>query len=231
MRNARFQFDFSQLNIPVSQIESILGYSEGESHQGVAEIIEEILHEIPKLCDIRAEYHIFWVTGFNSSEKTLTLNREVFRIGKLIFGQLRKSEIIAIFLCSAGRGTNEAGRRAIKEGDLLRGYIYDIVGSEIVEAAADLMQETLEKSMAEEHLLITNRYSPGYCGWDVSEQHKLFSFLPYNFCNIRLNESALMDPVKSVSGFIGIGRNVKKLAYNCSLCDMENCIYRRDKKL
>ena len=39
-------------------------------------------------------------------------------------------------------------RNAMKERDLLRGYIYDVVGSEIVEAAADLMQAELEKTMS-----------------------------------------------------------------------------------
>ncbi|MCK7538940.1 MAG: hypothetical protein MZV63_52410 [Marinilabiliales bacterium] len=48
--------------------------------------------------------------------------------------------------------------------------------------------------------MITNRFSPGYCGWDVAEQHKLFSFFKDNFCGITLTESALMNPVKSVSG-------------------------------
>ena len=120
----------------------------------------------------------------------------------------------------------------MKERDLLKGYIYDVVGSEIVEAAADLMQESLEKAMIAAGKKITNRYSPGYCGWDVAEQHKLFQLLPDNFCRIRLTESALMDPVKSVSGLIGIGANVRMNPYTCSLCDLKDCIYRkvREKK-
>ena len=35
----------------------------------------------------------------------------------------------------------------MQERDLLRGYIYDVIGSEIVEAAADLMQDDLEHDM------------------------------------------------------------------------------------
>ena len=117
----------------------------------------------------------------------------------------------------------------MKEGDLLKSYVYDVVGSEIVEAAADLMQDELEKAMAVGGRKITNRFSPGYCGWDVVEQHKLFRLIPGNFCGIRLTPSALMDPVKSVSGFIGIGENVKRLPYTCSFCDMKDCLYRKKK--
>jgi hypothetical protein len=34
-------------------------------------------------------------------------------------------------------------RASMKEGDLLRGYVYDVIGSEVVENAADRMQEEL----------------------------------------------------------------------------------------
>jgi hypothetical protein len=117
----------------------------------------------------------------------------------------------------------------VNDGDLLTGYVYDVIGSEIVETAADLMQADLASEMAKLGLKITNRYSPGYCKWDVEEQHKIFRFMPYNYCGIRLTPSALMDPVKSVSGFIGIGRDVRYNRYTCNLCDMKDCIYRNKK--
>ena len=80
--------------------------------------------------------------------------------------------------------------------------------------------------MEQAGLKITNRYSPGYCGWDTREQHKLFSLLPENSCGIRLTESALMLPIKSVSGFIGVGANVRFNPYTCKMCDAEFCVYR-----
>ena len=119
----------------------------------------------------------------------------------------------------------------MKEGDLLRGYVYDVTGSEIVEGAADKMQDYLEKTMLASGNRITNRFSPGYCDWDVVEQQKLFRLMPDNFCGISLSESSLMYPFKSVSGFIGAGKNVKRLPYTCHLCDMEDCIYRRKNTL
>ena len=81
--------------------------------------------------------------------------------------------------------------------------------------------------MAKEGLNITNRYSPGYCGWDVSEQQKLFFLLPENCCGIRLTDSSLMLPIKSVSGVIGVGKTVRKTAYKCAVCDKEDCYLRR----
>ncbi|MFN2335640.1 MAG: hypothetical protein ABR560_01615, partial [Bacteroidales bacterium] len=59
--------------------------------------------------------------------------------------------------------------------------------------------------------------------------HKLFSFFKDNFCAITLTDSALMNPVKSVSGLIGIGRDVRYTSYQCHICDNKNCIYRNRK--
>jgi cobalamin-dependent methionine synthase I len=135
-----------------------------------------------------------------------------------------------VFLCTAGEEIGIRSKKAMKDGDLFAGYIYDVIGSEIAEAAADLMQNRLGTSLAPEGRKTTNRYSPGYCGWDVAEQHKLFSLVPENYCGIRLTASALMDPIKSISGFIGVGERVKNNPYTCKICDMKECIYRRKKR-
>ena len=74
---------------------------------------------------------------------------------------------------------------------------------------------------------MANRYSPGYCGWALSEQKRFFALFPENHCGIKLSDSCLMDPIKSVSGVIGFGRNVKKTAYECQMCELTTCIYRK----
>lgn len=222
-----FQFDFNDLEINVSQIESAIGYKKGESQEAIAELIDKALKEAGHICRIKAEYRIYDEMEFNETEKSLTVKNVNFNISKIIFGQIKKSDSAAIFLCTAGEEIGIMSRNAMKKKDLLSGYIYDIVGSETVESAADKMQDELQNAMSAESLKITNRFSPGYCGWNVSEQHKLFKLMPDNYCGIRLLPSSLMDPEKSVSGIIGVGNNVKRLPYKCNLCDMKDCIYRR----
>lgn len=110
--------------------------------------------------------------------------------------------------------------------DHLQAYFVDALGSELVEKAADWVEERVIAWGLNRGRGTTNRYSPGYCGWSVSEQHKLFSLLPPDFCGISLTESALMQPEKSVSGVIGIGGAVRKEAYGCKICAMEDCFRR-----
>ena len=227
MTGKTFQFDFSNLKLSVDQIERLLGYPEGESHETFAGIVNRLLEEAEAICDLKAEYRICENITFHDADKSIEMSNTIFNIGKIIFGQIKRSGSIALFACTAGEEIGKRSRRAMKEGDLLEGYIYDVIGSEAVEAVADLMQNDLEAELALSGRKITNRFSPGYCGWNVSEHHKLFRLLPENFCGIRLTDSALMDPIKSVSGIIGIGEKVKRVPYTCNLCDMKDCIYRR----
>ena len=227
MEHKTFRFDFNDLKLTVDQIDRVMGYKEGESHEHISDLVSEVMKETKPISNIKAEYRIFDKIRFNAEEKSIEINSTTFNIKKIVYGQIKKSEVAAIFLCTAGEEIGIRSREAMKTGDLLKGYIYDVIGSEIVEAAGDLMQNELEKTMLSSGKKITNRFSPGYCGWDVVEQHKLFRLMPNNFCGIRLTTSALMDPVKSISGIIGIGENVKHLPYTCSLCDMKDCIYRR----
>jgi hypothetical protein len=229
MAASEFQFDFMQLNLTVSGVEEVLGYKEGDEREFVTGLISEILKESEELSCIKAQYTIFDDIRFGN-DNSLVINDLSFQINKIVSGQIKKSDSVAIFLCTAGKEIGIRSRTAMQERDLLRGYIYDIIGSEIAEAAADLMQNELEKEVIASGRKITNRYSPGYCGWDVAEQHKLFKLVPENFCGISLTESALMDPVKSVSGIIGIGANVKFNPYTCRMCDLKDCIYRKVKE-
>jgi len=230
MKRKTFQFEFKKLKMSASQIEDVMGYKEGEDRELVTDLVEEVLKEAEEICSVKAEYIIYDSVQFNSTDKSVEINNICFQVNRIVFGQIKKSSSIAIFLCTAGEEIGRRSREAMQERDLLKGYVYDVVGSEVVETAANLMENELEKAMTSAGKKITNRYSPGYCGWNVSEQHKLFQLIPENFCGIRLTQSALMDPVKSVSGIIGIGVNVKHNPYTCNLCDMKDCIYRRERE-
>jgi len=218
--------DFKDLKLDSSMIETLLGYKDGDDRELVTGLIEETLKESEAISKIKAQYTIFEDVRFDDNAKSVEINNIKFRIKKIVFGQIKKSDSVAIFLCTAGEEIGICSRKAMKDRDFLKGYIYDIIGSEIVEAAADLMQSDLEKAIINSGKKITNRYSPGYCGWDVAEQHKLFQLLPQNYCGIKLTPSALMDPVKSISGIIGIGENVKNNPYTCRMCNQEDCVYR-----
>ncbi|HOK76070.1 MAG TPA: vitamin B12 dependent-methionine synthase activation domain-containing protein [Bacteroidales bacterium] len=230
MRRYTYRFDLKMIRIDPAIIGRLLDSDRGSDREIVSALAEEVLAEAEKFCDLRAEFVVYPNLDFDRDSGAMIINGVEFFPGKIISAQLRKSESVAVFACTAGSWIGEKARQLLNDKDYLKGYVYDIAGSEIVEAVADLMQEKLSEAMEAEGLHITNRYSPGYCGWNVSEQHKLFSLMPDNYCGITLNESALMSPIKSVSGVIGIGHDVRHNPYTCNICDAKDCIYRRIKQ-
>jgi hypothetical protein len=150
-----------------------------------------------------------------------------FECGPLIIRHLKGCTEIAVFASTLGLEFDHWIKGFFDKEDPLQGYIANTIGSVLVEAVVDWLQERLEEDIAPEGLGRSNRVSPGYCQWNVNEQHKLFSLLPERFCDITLMESALMVPIKSVAGVIGLGRGIQCRDYDCRSCDKKDCIMRR----
>ncbi len=164
------------------------------------------------------------------SPHEITIPGTTFHPGKIIGNMLHHSESYAFFLVTAGPEPEKLARKLLNDGNYLEGYIVDLVASSIVESAADYLEEQVRIFAKEQGKLITNRYSPGYCTWNVAEQQKLFRLFPAKYCGISLSESSLMNPVKSASGIIGLGSHVAYRDYTCEICSMLNCQFRKTKE-
>ena len=110
---------------------------------------------------------------------------------------------------------------------MVRVFIADAMGSVIAEKCADEMEKNLQLSIGKLGWKHTNRFSPGYCGWHVSQQQLLFPLFNGQTCGVTLTDSSLMLPIKSVSGIIGVGEKVRRLDYTCGLCNFEKCYKRK----
>jgi len=150
-----------------------------------------------------------------------------FTLGAVISRQLHGSEAYAFFICTAGTEYESFQKRLSEKGDMVRMYIADSLGSVIAERCADQMELHLQQSIDKLGWHHTNRFSPGYCGWHVSQQQLLFPLFEGHTCGVSLNDSSLMVPIKSVSGIIGLGHKVQHLDYTCGLCQFEKC-YKKD---
>lgn len=156
----------------------------------------------------------------------MTLGGQCFDLGKLAISFLKNSEYMAVFAGTCGPAIEAFSKKLIGDNQGLEGYLADLIASEFAEGVAEKAHEEIEKLALENNLSITNRYSPGYCNWPVSDQHKLFSLLQGHTSGIAVTPSSLMTPVKSVSGMVGIGQKVKKMGYKCRYCDDEKCLMR-----
>lgn len=179
---------------------------------------------------LRPRYCFFATRGeADVRSATLTVGDTVLHTSPIIMGQLRRAEAYAMFVATAGEEFEEFQRRLMADGDMVRVYIADALGSVIAERCADKMEEALQQQIDKLGWRHTNRFSPGYCGWHVREQQLLFSLFPGKNppCGVRLTESSLMIPIKSVSGIIGLGKEARHLPYKCAFCNFKDCYKRR----
>ena len=218
--------DFRDLEIDKSEIERTLGYKENGIPQHFSEMIDEIVARLSGMCMARGGYRILEIEVSREKAGGFFIDGILFRTDKIVTSQLKGSEKAALFVATIGTDAEKWSKELMMQGDPVMGYLADTVASVTVEALTDLLHDIIGSEMGKQGLNITNRYSPGYCNWPVSEQHLLFSLLPRDFCGITLNESALMSPVKSVSGIIGIGSGVIRRDYLCDRCGVKDCTYR-----
>ena len=225
-----YNFKFDELIINQEEISSVLGYGDGSLPEPFDEYVKMALYDAKYLTDIRCAYTILDDVKIDYICYSLRAGEQKFNLGKAVCNELSGAERLAFYVCTAGKTISEKSASLLQGNDPVSGYIYDVLGSIITEAAGDRMQSFLKSETEINGDQLTNRYSPGYCQWPVSDQHKLFSFFHENICGVTLTDSSLMHPVKSISGVIGIGKNVKYREYVCTLCSSKECIYRKIKK-
>ena len=225
-----FQFTFEELNILPEDLSELLGFENKIVPEPFPEIIKQALTDSPQFCNIKGGYKIFNEIKINLIENTIQIENEIFSPSKIVTTQLKHSTATALYICTAGEEISNRAKEISNMGDPMLGYIFDIIGSIAVEKATDKIQEFLKAHLLKSGLNISDRYSPGYCDWSVAEQQKLFRLLPEYFCGITLSNSSLMNPIKSLSGIIGIGSNLEQKGYQCRWCTDKNCIYGKIKR-
>ena len=207
---------FEELGITAADVYEQMGYHDAQPDKATQQETAMILKEVSQW--LRPQFSYFVVN-----------KQPDFEMGNIILRQLRGSEAFALFICTSGLEFETYQHRLKEQGDMVRVFIADALGSVIAEKCADQMEKALQESIDKLGWMHTNRFSPGYCGWHVSQQQLLFPLFQGHTCGVKLTDSSLMIPIKSVSGIIGLGKKVRKLEYTCGLCDFKQC-YKRKKK-
>lgn len=213
------------LDTDIGEIYRTMGSDEYVPDEQITELVAGYLDKLGGICVPRYGYEIYQLESTNS--RSITAEGVTLTTGGVITPMLADADSVALFVATAGREFDEYLHSVKQGGDILGEFVLDAIGSEIAEAAVRLAMRTLEEEQAD-GIVVSHPYSPGYCGWHIRDQQKLFSLLPPAPCGITLSDSSLMSPLKSVSGVAAIGTNVIKQAYGCALCGRADCYKKRN---
>ena len=191
--------------------------------------IDSLIDSLKEICHPRM-YCTFRDAKFSDSKKNhVTAGDTELHTGAIITPYLMDADQFVIFVATAGNEFQCYQNEIKKSGDIYREFLLDSIGTGIAEASVRYLCGKVEKEVSLHNYGVSFPYSPGYCGWHVSQQQLLFSMLPPSPCGVRLNDSSLMYPIKSVSGIIAVGSRVKKQKYGCELCGKVDCYKNRNK--
>jgi len=219
-----FELDYDEFYLDKYQILKSVGYKKDDIPDLIQQVFDEVLIDLSKKVNIKGGFKIFPSNQISIGKEHIIISGITFNCGEIIKSCLTDSESVVLLICTIGNQVEKWTKSLLEKNEPLAGYFSDLIASELVEMAADKLELKLEQMLKLYKIKTTTRFSPGYCGWDVGEQQKLFSILPKGFCGVTLNNESMMFPVKSISAIIGIGSNVSKKKYNCSKCVLESCL-------
>lgn len=219
-----YKINFRELNLDAQRVIKFLDFIVEYPMVDIHSIVPGVLSEIEDLADIHGGYVIFGDLMLCRAPYCMKIHGVTFAVGEKVFMPMRRSTMAAVYICSAGKEIAQWLQAISKKGDLPQIRLSEILTTIMLETAMDQIQHDLMRDASYRHLRITNRFSPGYCNWDIEDKKKVLSMIPDGFCNMRLNGNGITSSANYVSGIIGIGRDVESLALKCDHCSTPHCL-------
>jgi len=143
---------------------------------------------------------------------------------------LEGSEIAVIFIFTLGKKIDDLINGGRDSGDTLGTIIMDAITTSMLGTlGAHAGKIIKDNNLTQKNYGATCTYSPGQYKWTIEEQKEIHKMVDGSKIGVRLNESFLMIPFKSISGIYGFGPEdkINRTRVACDLCPRENCIGRR----
>ena len=135
------------------------------------------------------------------------------------------------FIATIGDEIEQKISRLTARNRLSDAFIVDTMGSLLVEGLVNQFQQEMQSRYRRQGRAVSLRFSPGYCDWPVDEQKKIFDLFDKAVLEVRLSDTCLMLPRKSISGVFGISSKDSRKwvsAHNpCRTCAKKNCNEKR----
>ena len=183
------------------------GMAEGATVQGqVAALLTEALDIFNKTCEPMGIIEELSTNEFREIFRGEGENNRDTPLDH-IFPQ---ADALALFALTVGGEVSRRIEDLFAENDFALGSMLDAVASLSADKAvevceASFLHDLVQRGLARpDHRALS--YSPGYCGWHLTGQKKLFQYLQPEKIGITLNDSCLMTPLKSVTGVLAAGR-------------------------
>jgi len=140
------------------------------------------------------------------------------------------TQYLASCVCSLGEAIENTCRRLIYLSQLFRAMLLDAAGVSLLDALVNKSHEQLRQRAREMQLFAGCPFGPGYRDMPMETQSLLFQLVDASAIQVKLNESLVMQPMKSLSFFVKLSarENVSGHIPKCQRCNLKHCQFRGD---
>ncbi len=226
-----------QVIVPEAEYQRLLGYPK---HRPLEDRARELAEAAQKWF---LENGRLWICARETPPPAV--QEEDLRIGGTLFSSRRLREIFSesgarravLVAVSAGEGCEDHARALWKQGKPDEYFFLETLGSAVVEQLLVMASERICGWADANQMAALRHFSPGYSGWDISEQVPLWNLFRQMSSDgfpgeLDVLESGMMRPKKSQLALIGLTGQWEKAHrvtqwIPCENCPLPNCRYRR----
>ncbi len=201
-----------------------LGYKRTAIDEKTLIMIQESFQELEKISELKSSYRIF---GLTQEDEELQIGNLKIQ-SKSLQKNLKGCTQVVLFGATMGLGV-ERILRTYEITDMAKAVVMQACAAAMLEEYCDEMQEKIAQQLAEEHLYLRPRFSPGYGDFSILHQQEILNMLDApKRIGLTMTDAYMLVPTKSVTAIIGVS-NTKEPCHQkgCEECTKADCLYRR----
>lgn len=208
------------------EIYRYLGYGQNRPDQLVEQKVEDSVAAVMQAADCRFLYREYplklladdYIDGTFFCTRSKSLSRNLNGCGKVL-----------AFAATLGAGVDYLIQRYTRL-EMSRAVILQAVSAAVIESYCNEVCGRLAESYRAQGWFLRPRFSPGYGDFSLELQKPLLGALDAGKrIGIKLTDSLLMTPSKSVSAVIGVSSAAAGcVPQGCEACSNQECLYKRE---
>jgi len=223
-----------KLKIDEEEVLRYQGYHRNKAGKTGEIILETTRKEIEQgycLFEPKGIYSKVMIRNISSEGRINLENGLHLEINNSMLNLLRGTSYLAFGLSTIGNHLEEKVAELFAKNEYPKAIALDAVGTVASRFLSQHIRSVVCQEAKEQNLQTTKYFSPGSIDWDISQQKNIFQIIPADKIGVKLTESYMMVPKKSLSWAMGAGENIitpSKKDDSCQICQAINCQYRKN---
>jgi len=223
-----------KLKIDEEEVLRYQGYHRNKAGKTGEIILETTRKEIEQgycLFEPKGIYSKVMIRNISSEGRINLENGLHLEINNSMLNLLRGTSYLAFGLSTIGNHLEEKVAELFAQNEYPKAIALDAVGTVASKFLSNYIKSLICQEAKEQNLQTTKYFNPGSGDCNINQQKNIFKIIPADKIGVKLTESCMMVPKKSLSWAIGVGENIitpSKKDDSCQICQAINCQYRKN---